>query len=538
MRSTFAIRTFLGLLLALALPFVSRAQQTGEDRFSLRGTVTNSVTGEAIGGALVQLIPEKTQFTSADGAFEFTGLIRGQFLLLARKPGFFNEQDLGLAPMNAATAVPVDGDVLLKLTPEGVIYGQVKDEDGQPIEGLTVRAQRWQAVEGERRLQPSGEATTDDQGNFRIPELFRGTYYLSFQQTRHGWRVYDQLRRTKQEQQGYGIQFYPGVPDVVSATAIEARPGTPVRISQALYHQRVFEVSGVVRGGDPEAGFGLTLMNDAGEITMSSEHIDPKSGEFQISGVPEGTYLLRANANHPAGDDTFEYNQSLNIELPVSVHGDVSGLMVVLGGGTSIGVQLHDETSSSSPGELHRVWIQMIPKGFSQFVSQTVVLPPIERRAARRFQGLSPGTYNVRANPEQPGYIASLRCGGTDLLREDLIIGAGVSLPPIEVTLRNDGAELTVSLTENGRPAGAAGVVVYSPDYPQRSLLMQLEPGASSTVQVAPGTYQLVVVRDPGDVEFRNPAAMEKYLAHAHSISLSPLGKATVNLEVPPENQP
>lgn len=122
---------------------------------------------------------------------------------------------------------------------------------------------------------------------------------------------------------------------------------------------------------------------------------------------------------------------------------------------------------------------------------------------------------------------------GVDLLRDDLTIVPSGALPPIEVTLANDGAQLSVNVTEKGQPAAAA-VVIYSEEYPRRSILTQTnETGAFSLGNLAPGKYKVIAVKDGLDLEFRNPALMEKYLEHASTVTLQPRGGETnVQVEV------
>src|ERR1700751_861280 len=92
-------------LFVMALCFPPCAiTQSASDRFDLRGKVINSVTGEPVNGALVQLSASETQFSQSDGSFVFSNLPRAQLSLVARKPGFFNEQDLGR--WGQATPVP------------------------------------------------------------------------------------------------------------------------------------------------------------------------------------------------------------------------------------------------------------------------------------------------------------------------------------------------------------------------------------------------------------------------------------------------
>ena len=65
---------------------------------------------------------------------------------------------------------------------------------------------------------------------------------------------------------------------------------------------------------------------------------------------------------------------------------------------------------------------------------------------------VSPGRYWVQVQPSQSGiYVASATSGGKDLLRTPLVVPFGASVPPIEVTVRNDPAE--IDATVDGRPS-------------------------------------------------------------------------------------
>jgi uncharacterized protein (DUF2141 family) len=535
--------TFLTWLLSVA---PALAQQAETNNFELSGNVINAATGEPVSRALVQMQTPvgKAQFAGTDGTFVFKNLARGRYNLTASKPGFFNEQQLGRwnAWMNSFRDVPSEKEVVLKLTPEGIIYGEVKNENGEPIEGVTVRAQRWQTENGRKSLQNARDAATDDEGNFRLAELKPGSYHLSFVPVgRGGWVTYDKLNRKKQTDEGYGAQFYPGVADVESSTAIELRGGATVHITQALSRQRLFEVAGAVRGVNPTGGFGLMLVNTSGDMVQRTVRIDPKTGQFQIPGVPAGTYMLVASAQAPNENGTQEPQAQLTATQLIHLKSDLGGVVLMLGRGISVGVQVNGGIPSVGTANVPQVMVQLISREFLQNSRGTMVPPQNgEPRPAARIEDIPPGTYTVEASPNQPGYIASLRCGSLDLLREDLTIAPSAVLPPIEVTLGNDGAQLSVKVVENGRPAAAA-VVIYSEEYPRRSVLTQTnETGAFSLGNLAPGQYQVIAVKDALDLEFRNPAAMEKYLEHASAVTLqSGGGETNVRVEVqePQERQ-
>ena len=77
--------------------------------------------------------------TGSDGTFEFTSLPVGQVFVMARKPGFFNDQELrqGASPW-FLTATDVTGPVVVKLTPQALLTGHITDSSGEPIENIPV----------------------------------------------------------------------------------------------------------------------------------------------------------------------------------------------------------------------------------------------------------------------------------------------------------------------------------------------------------------------------------------------------------------
>ena len=55
---------------------------------------------------------------------------------------------------------------------------------------------------------------------------------------------------------------------------------------------------------------------------------------------------------------------------------------------------------------------------------------------------------------------------------------------------------------------------------------------------LAPGTYKLVATRGIHEPEFRDPAAMAKYLAHAQTVTLAPDANVNVQVEVQEDAEP
>lgn len=109
---------------------------------TLQGSVVDSISGQPVPHALVKLTAPspRAALTDSAGRFQFEGLPAGSVTLEAVKPGYLGND--GFVPWSGRVTPfqlgPDAAPTLLKLTPEGVISGQVSDENGEPLEGFTV----------------------------------------------------------------------------------------------------------------------------------------------------------------------------------------------------------------------------------------------------------------------------------------------------------------------------------------------------------------------------------------------------------------
>jgi hypothetical protein len=532
----FAVSCALLALLLCTAPGL--AQEADADRFELRGMVVNSVTRGPVSRALVQINTPtgRMLLTGTDGVFVFTNLPHGKYQATAMKPGFFNEQEVGRwnAGRNSVKDVPSSGDLVLKLIPEGVIYGEVKDENGEPVEGITVGATRSRIVEGRRVFSHEGESLTNDEGGFRIAELNPGRYRLSFAAAKRGVVMFvTTVRKNRETEQGYAAEFYPGVKDEESAAAIEVRAGAEVHITQTMKRQRLFGVSGLVRGADPEMSFNLMLKDATGDYVPRSVRFDPKLGQFQITGVAEGNYILTLKGWGRNAGVTEENKRALGATQLIHLNSDLTDVVLTLRPVNRLEVRLRDEITPDGTNTTHRVRVRLISREFLQYSPATFTGgAEDEQYASGKIDDILPGAYMVEAAAFPAGYIASLRCGSADLLREDLTVAPGADLPPLEVILRNDGAQLSATVVGEGQRS-VRGLVIYSEEFPRRSFLAQVdEKGEFSQSGIAPGRYLLIATENAQELEFRNPAAMQKYLGQATEVILQPGDKASVRVKL------
>src|SRR5882724_2713900 len=138
LRTTAEIASFLFLVLSLSQA-LANGQMAGVSTngsndthysYKFSGTVVNSATGEPIARALVQIFSQSSPaiFSDSSGHFEFNDLPELHTTVVARKPGFFAEQEIESSPRNSINVHigPDTPPITIKRIPEGVIYGKVE----------------------------------------------------------------------------------------------------------------------------------------------------------------------------------------------------------------------------------------------------------------------------------------------------------------------------------------------------------------------------------------------------------------------------
>jgi Carboxypeptidase regulatory-like domain len=493
-------------------------------KYSLSGTVSNSVTGAPISRALVQLVAASARSTLTDnqGRFHFEELPASDVTLSARKPGFFSEQEVaqsGSAATPETFHLGQDTPVAaLKLTPEGVIFGRMSS-DGQPVEAVPVKLISPRIRDGRKVWEQSGYATPDEDGDFRISGLLPGTYYIAA-----GPNASLSSLGINTQASGYSEVFYPGVSDIASAEPFELAAGQQVEADFSLKPERVFQVSGTIHVFHPVKGINLQFVNSLGDAGSFPYRFDPVSGGF-VSSVTAGAYTLRAQA--------FENGEVGVAELPLSVSSNLSGVALALAPAASIPVLVSADFVTAQG---KRMAESEMPSFNMHFVSSDFQLTSADYWAISKgegkqrkvsFENVQPGRYAAEVNPDGSYYVESARCGGTDLLRDDLTVTAEAHLPAIEVVLRDDGASLDISLPAT--PVKATVLLV--PDRAPRQVQHGLDSGRLRFEGLAPGGYSVLAFDNTDKLEYKNPEVLSPYLGSAVHVTLGPRQNSSITLQ-------
>jgi len=223
-------------------------------KYKIEGTVINSVTGEAVPRALVQLMgpAQESVLTGGDGRFHFDAVPEGQVAVTGIKPGFFDQMERKRRywMQYAITVGPDTKPITVTLVPEGVIHGHVEDVNGEPIENAQIRVTQFRIQEGRKERQEAAYGKTDEEGNFRIADLRQGTYYVGVEANFS--RLQNLIEQAKKSREGYpAVVYYPNSPDLSAAQPVNLTPGQRIELQFSLKREPMFHVSGKVTGVPP-----------------------------------------------------------------------------------------------------------------------------------------------------------------------------------------------------------------------------------------------------------------------------------------------
>jgi hypothetical protein len=504
----------------------------------IRGVVINSVTHEPISRALV-FSPDNHFATMTDdrGRFEFTFTpaqpqhsptfdtgTRGPGFqnaesnrpseLMARKVGFVGPNFDQPNNIQAFSPVgPDQQDIIISLLPEARIVGHVNISD---TDKMQVALYRRSLRDGHEQWDSVGNVTTRADGEFRLAELSPGDYKLL---------TLEQLDRDpltahpRGQLFGYPPLYYSNASDFASAAVIKLAPGVTFQAMMSPTKREYYQVNlGLT---NPLAnGLAVTVWPEGHPGPGYSLGYNPQVAAIQGS-MPDGTYTVQVRNFGPtmmAGSTSFTVRGA-----------PVDGPAVTLLQGTSVTVSVREEfqhretetpqgnfTFTSSPTAIPQstrrpnyLQVSLVPDEDYGLASQTSLRPPVDQNDdSLVVENVLPGRYRVSVSAGL-GYVSAITCGSTDLLQRPLVVDVGGAVPPMEITVRDDGAEVegtvdsaNVSATHAARQNrwdGPAGIVYVVPidKMDSRSKLAGLSPDGAFTIQqIAPGTYHVFAIEN------------------------------------------
>jgi hypothetical protein len=530
--------------------------QADEQRI-VRGTVVNAVTHEAIGRALVYSPDNRfAMLTDSEGHFEFTlpkvrtdtqtgsvsfGPARDGSLglLMARKPGFLDDPNRG-----TQTPVSPGRELTISLMPEALIKGRIVLSGNDSAIGIDVQLVSRQVLEGLPRWQLASTVQTNSNGEFRFAELLPGTYKLVTRElldndpatTLPGGQLY-----------GFPPIYYPGVADFAAGSTIQLAAGQTFQAELSLERQPYYPVRIPVAGADPSSGINVSVSVDGHPGPGYS--LGYNAEKQRIEGLlPNGNYLVEALTSGPNAA-----TGTVNIAVAGA---PVEHPSMVLTRNPSIPVNVAEEFTSTnwqgsaftSNGKrtfaVHgpRLYLQVSVEPADDFEQQggTTIRPPTgPTDESLTLENLPPGKYWLRLRSSR-GYVASATMGGVDLLHQPLVVVSGSSTP-IEITMRDDGAELDGTLAgvlpsaNTAYPSTPAFVYcIPLPDSTGQFQQLWASPdGKFNSPMIAPGTYRVLAFNgQQPNLPYRDADGMRAYETKGQIIHVVAGQKQNLELQV------
>jgi protocatechuate 3,4-dioxygenase beta subunit len=513
----------------------------------VEGTVVNAQTGRPIPHALVEVSSTRKFAVLADseGHFVFDSLPSGTLSFTARKPGFYPPgKTQNNSPFTNVKVGPNTDKVELRLSPESVIFGEVIDGEGEPVEGAVIEVLEVKYPEGRRRLERAngiGNIRTDEDGKFRIADLQGGRYYLVLKTSSVVRRIPNAQPNSAQETFP-AVIYFPDSSDMTGATHIDLSTGQREHVTFAVKRVPAFKLAGVILGlADFKQVSSPTVVDDSDQPLIGTSRWDSHTGTFEFPPLPAGAHHLRIyttdSRDHPAWlNETVTLDKNLP-DLKIALQKAASIHIVVRSEfgprpppHNCSGTQVSDQ---GSPVDCSQISAQVMLMSFETGAFQGYSSPSSKEDPSPVVNGISPGKYLVRVFPMVGGHVHSLRSGGVDLLREPLIVSDAGQVPPIEVVLRDDGGSIKVQVHSETHAEGGRILLVpeFAPNLPP-FVLDIWDAGEREYGDLPPGDYKVFAFDSIDGIEYGNPEVMAKYAAKSATVTVTAHGSATVAVDL------
>jgi hypothetical protein len=457
------------------------------------GHVMNSITGEAIAGAIVHLLVlrstagnrasrELQTTSSADGSFQLDGVVPGSYLIRADHTGF---STVGRGSFIEVAPGQSTGDERILLAPNSTLTGKVLYDTGAPVAGSHVIAIAQVTAGGRTVIEQRSSTDTAPGGSFTLRDLRPGNYFVVAEPALPKEVAPEKQKPVPSDAGDLVRTLFPKALNLEEASAVPITVGqSPTDVTIYLQRAITHHVRGKVMSDLPREGelkVDLRPHGAAGSDVLNFKGTIEKNGTFDIGGVPRGDYTLQLSSRRSfplarqevaVGPEDLN-GIGLNILSPVTLDGAIS-----VDGGTS--------------SALPRVQI---------FVKH------IEDRKTLGVSANADGTFSIpnldpepslfRAVVATPGfYVKSIHLNQQDVKDKPVDLSE-IGHGRLEVVLRPGTGEIDGTVQDAGNGSSVGIVAVPQQLAPDASNIVQRYSRADGTFVISnlePGTYRLYAI--------------------------------------------
>jgi Carboxypeptidase regulatory-like domain len=455
---------------------------------SVHGKVTNDASGAGLRKARLALTPigkgsAYPVVTGDNGTFAIENIVPGDYRLSSESTGFldaFYSAELRLSAGDKVTGIEI------KMTPQAVLSGRVLDQDGDPWPHASVEIYRSVWEKGRRKLDFTNSSEVDDRGEFRIPVLAPGRYYVVAE---------PEAMRERQQHPDVNDEptihqqptWYPSSRDAESSvpillTAGQQLSGLDIRLRRGA--ESNLHIRGKLSGlqnvpalASGQRQFGPAIIARRASAAMQEERdyngTVQADGSFEITGVVSGAYELWVKEGFPRsillGQSIVQVNDRDVENLSIEVHPPqtLKGSIRIEGGEAMKPPHIFLDT-----GDFPGIDPSAAPKEDGTFEVDDI--------------GFGPYRLYVQDQDRKRVYLKTLRYGNAESSDGTFTLSSyGV---PLEVVFSARGARL--SGTVAGRAATPQVILIPETKDPARAAVFD-QNGVFTLESISPGSYQL-----------------------------------------------
>lgn len=507
-----------------------------EDRYRIAGTIVSKTDGHPLINARVILASVQARqnpqsvVTSEDGKFEFIALPAGKYSLSGAKRGFTASSYDQHYMFSTAIVTGADLDtehLLLKLAPQAIISGRVLDEVGDPVRNASVGLYRDNQFDGTHQIIPLRGSQSNDLGEFEIPDLAPGTYFISARA--HPWYAVHPQSEGPRSANDFDRSFDVAYPITYYNNALEPDSATPVTIQGGEHLEIDFHLNPVpslhviihVPEGASQQFYFPQLEQaaiDGNAPVPGIENRRIKPGTWEISGIPAGKYDVRLMGPNSAARINSVELDSTTQELDASTAEPMCSV--------TVSIAFEDGKPPGQYGVVLSGKSARLARGRN-----------FDSRGQAKFEDIAPGRYEVALIGEGTRFtVGQMLADGASVTGHSITLAAGSSAS-LSITAIRGTAEVEGVAKEAGKPFAGA-MVVLVPRHPDgnRDLFRRDQSDLDGTFtlhNVVPGSYTAVAIEDGWDLDWSQPEIIAAYAKRGVAIEVANKPAQNLNLSGP-----